>query len=294
MSETFLRSLVCIALSHVNIHKPELAILYLSLAHISKGDLVTSLRRKHSHLHHTYFYHSSLSSDMRTRIRMAHETSRVTGVVRHNKNAQRVVQVQMPTLRSCVSTLHLPKSDGDPTAGDRRSVHIPGRHPRDRQIPDGTPTQSGSSVTATDKGRNATKGAELCTSVSYRGLAHRGREGPSCRGCSTAEELRSVLGMVNYYGKFLPDLATTLAPLYLLLVRLLRNVGPAVLSRNSSSQAEDSGNVPNMGVTLLIYVVMNPLSWRRAQKFRFYPVCDRGQVTFCPFWIFFARTEAFS
>ena len=30
-------------------------------------------------------------------------------------------------------------------------------------------------------------------------------------------ELRSFLGMVNYYGKFLPDLATTLAPLYDLL-----------------------------------------------------------------------------
>ena len=30
-------------------------------------------------------------------------------------------------------------------------------------------------------------------------------------------ELRSFLGMVNYYGKFLPDLSTTLAPLYLLL-----------------------------------------------------------------------------
>ena len=30
-------------------------------------------------------------------------------------------------------------------------------------------------------------------------------------------ELRSFLGMVNYYGKFLPDLATTLAPLYQLL-----------------------------------------------------------------------------
>ena len=30
-------------------------------------------------------------------------------------------------------------------------------------------------------------------------------------------ELRSFLGLVNYYGKFLPDLATTLAPLYALL-----------------------------------------------------------------------------
>ena len=27
-------------------------------------------------------------------------------------------------------------------------------------------------------------------------------------------ELRSFLGLVNYYGKFLPDLATTLSPLY--------------------------------------------------------------------------------
>lgn len=30
-------------------------------------------------------------------------------------------------------------------------------------------------------------------------------------------ELRSFLGMVNYYGKFLPDLATLLSPLYTLL-----------------------------------------------------------------------------
>jgi len=30
-------------------------------------------------------------------------------------------------------------------------------------------------------------------------------------------ELRSILGMVNYYGKFLPNLATTLSPLYELL-----------------------------------------------------------------------------
>ena len=30
-------------------------------------------------------------------------------------------------------------------------------------------------------------------------------------------ELRSFLGLVNYYGKFLPDLATILAPLYQLL-----------------------------------------------------------------------------
>ena len=30
-------------------------------------------------------------------------------------------------------------------------------------------------------------------------------------------KLRSFLGMVNYYGKFLPDLATTLAPLYQLI-----------------------------------------------------------------------------
>ena len=30
-------------------------------------------------------------------------------------------------------------------------------------------------------------------------------------------ELKSLLGLVNYYGKFLPNLATTLAPLYKLL-----------------------------------------------------------------------------
>ena len=35
-------------------------------------------------------------------------------------------------------------------------------------------------------------------------------------------ELRSFLGMVNNYGKFLPDLATTLAPLYLLLQKSSR------------------------------------------------------------------------
>ena len=35
-------------------------------------------------------------------------------------------------------------------------------------------------------------------------------------------ELRSFLGMVNYYGKFLPDLATTLAPLYRLLRKSCR------------------------------------------------------------------------
>ena len=33
-------------------------------------------------------------------------------------------------------------------------------------------------------------------------------------------ELRSFLGMVNYYGRFLPDLATLLSPLYSLLNRL--------------------------------------------------------------------------
>ena len=31
------------------------------------------------------------------------------------------------------------------------------------------------------------------------------------------EQLRSFLGLVNYYGKFLPNLATTLSPLYRLL-----------------------------------------------------------------------------
>ena len=35
-------------------------------------------------------------------------------------------------------------------------------------------------------------------------------------------ELRSFLGMVNYYGKFLPDLATTLTPLYRLLRKSCR------------------------------------------------------------------------
>ena len=33
-------------------------------------------------------------------------------------------------------------------------------------------------------------------------------------------ELRSFIGMVNYYGKFIPNLATTLSPLYLLLQKL--------------------------------------------------------------------------
>ncbi len=35
-------------------------------------------------------------------------------------------------------------------------------------------------------------------------------------------ELRSFIGLVNYYAKFLPDLATTLAPLYSLLQRKSR------------------------------------------------------------------------
>ena len=35
-------------------------------------------------------------------------------------------------------------------------------------------------------------------------------------------ELRSFLGLVNYYGKFLPDLATTLSPLYSLLQKQKR------------------------------------------------------------------------
>ena len=39
-------------------------------------------------------------------------------------------------------------------------------------------------------------------------------EAPAPRDVS---ELKSLLGLVNYYGKFLPDLATTLAPLYRLL-----------------------------------------------------------------------------
>ena len=34
---------------------------------------------------------------------------------------------------------------------------------------------------------------------------------------TTVTELRSFLGLVNYYGKFLPNLATTLTPLYSLL-----------------------------------------------------------------------------
>lgn len=40
------------------------------------------------------------------------------------------------------------------------------------------------------------------------------KEAPSPKNVS---ELRSFLGLVNYYGKFLPDLSTTLAPLYQLL-----------------------------------------------------------------------------
>ena len=36
---------------------------------------------------------------------------------------------------------------------------------------------------------------------------------------TNVRELRSFLGLVNYYGKFLPDLATTLSPLYILLQR---------------------------------------------------------------------------
>ena len=50
--------------------------------------------------------------------------------------------------------------------------------------------------------------------------AHRRGQGPCHSGSSRTEEcreLRSFLGMVNYYGKFPPDLATTLVPLYQLL-----------------------------------------------------------------------------
>ena len=36
---------------------------------------------------------------------------------------------------------------------------------------------------------------------------------------TTLAQLRSFLGLVNYYSKFLPQLATTLAPLYSLLCR---------------------------------------------------------------------------
>ena len=41
-------------------------------------------------------------------------------------------------------------------------------------------------------------------------------------------ELRSFIGIVNYYGKFLPDLATNLTPLYKLLRQTSRwKWGPA-------------------------------------------------------------------
>ena len=39
-------------------------------------------------------------------------------------------------------------------------------------------------------------------------------------------ELRSFIGLINYYAKFLPDLASTMAPLYLLLHRRSDGHGP--------------------------------------------------------------------
>ena len=71
------------------------------------------------------------------------------------------------------------------------------------------------------------KCAFLLPSVAYLGhiISQEGlhTEGTKVRAIADAPEpknvgeLRSFLGMVNYYGKFLPDLATTLSPLYCLL-----------------------------------------------------------------------------
>ena len=49
-------------------------------------------------------------------------------------------------------------------------------------------------------------------------------------------ELRSFLGLVTYYGKFLPDLATTLAPLY----ELLQKSTPGVGGRNRGKRSSAS------------------------------------------------------
>ena len=49
---------------------------------------------------------------------------------------------------------------------------------------------------------------------------------------SKVTELKTFLGLVNYYAKFLPDLATTLAPLY----KLLKNLGNGPQSKRPLSR----------------------------------------------------------
>ncbi len=48
-------------------------------------------------------------------------------------------------------------------------------------------------------------------------------------------ELRSFLGLVNYYGKFLQELATTLSPLYVLLQKKKKGRARTKHSRHSRS-----------------------------------------------------------
>ena len=72
----------------------------------------------------------------------------------------------------------------------------------------------------------------LLPSVTYLGhvISQQGLHTEETKVCAIVDapepknvgELRSFLGMVNYYAKFLPDLATTLAPLYLLLQKFCR------------------------------------------------------------------------
>lgn len=48
---------------------------------------------------------------------------------------------------------------------------------------------------------------------------------------TTVTELKSFLGMVNYYGKFLPNLSTHLAPLY----QLLKKESPWIWTEGCAS-----------------------------------------------------------
>ena len=56
---------------------------------------------------------------------------------------------------------------------------------------------------------------------------------------NNVSQLRSFLGLVNYYGKFLPQLATTLAPLYSLLQQNINwNWGPSQQAAFKEAKAQ--------------------------------------------------------